>query len=322
MGKPVKKFKLKRTMRGSSAAANRKAITINYPYIATDYDASMPTDIKEDKKESYESYANDVTSRYAVECARELNEEVDNARGNGRFEGKENATLRRAWEENYMRQQKIRNIGAHCEEKQHICENETIKVDKTHFTIYDNHPEENGCIAANDKNYAMCKKNPDIGGGYVNIKDYVAEVQKHDPYCIIDVVVPSNGNNSGSGLHRVTIAPTIDKNGNVVIDPKTNLPKMTVYSFNNASKTPLEKYGQTHGVCFNLHDYARHNLKEEYEKNPELTQQRIDEYIKESKNKFVVSRDKLTLPNIQNELPKLDDIQKAIQKAYFDNLTR
>lgn len=317
MGKPVKKFKLKRTMRKSSAAANRKAITVNYPYIATDYDASMPANIEEDKKVSYESYTNDVTSRYAVECARELNEEVDNARGNGRFEGKENASKRHAWEKNYMRKQKIRNIGSHCEEKGNKCTNDTINFDKQHFIIYDDHPEENGCVAANDKNYAMCKKNPEIGGGYVNIKDYVTEIQKHNPYCVIDTVVPSQGNNSGSGLHRVTIAPTVDKEGNVVIDPETNLPKMTVYSFNNASKTPLEKYGQTHGVCFNLNDYARHNLKEEYEKNPEMTQQKIDEYIESSKEKSVVPNS-----NEPNKKPISDELQKALYDAYMSGLSR
>lgn len=315
MAKPNNKFRLKKTMRRSSAAANRKAITVNYPYIATDYDASMPADIKEDKKESYESYADDVTSRYAVECAQTLNQEVDNARGNGRFEG--NATQRKAHERKYLREQGVQNIRFHCENAANKITGDTIKVDQQHFGIFDEHPEENGCVAANDQNYAMCKKNPEIGGGYVNIKDYVAELQKHDPYCVIDTVVPSQGNNSGSGLHRVTIAPTIDKEGNVVIDPETNLPKMTVYSFNNASKTPLEKYGQTHGVCFNLNDYARHNLKEEYERNPEMTQQKIDEYIASSKEKSVVPNS-----NEPNKKPISDELQKALHDAYMSGFSR
>ena len=317
MAKPNNKFRLKKTMRRSSAAANRKAITVNYPYIATDYDASMPADIKEDKKESYESYADDVTSRYAVECAQTLNQEVDNARGNGRFEGKQHAALRKAHERSYLREQGVDCIRYHCENAANKITGDTIKVDKQHFGIFDDHPEENGCVAANDKNYVMCKKHPEIGGGYVNIKDYVAEVQKHNPYCVIDTVVPSQGNNSGSGLHRVTIAPTIDKEGNVVIDPETTLPKMTVYSFNNASKTPLEKYGQTHGVCFNLNDYARHNLKEEYEKNPEMTQQKIDEYIESSKEKSVVPNS-----NEPNKKPISDELQKALHDAYMSGLSR
>lgn len=317
MAKPNNKFRLKKTMRRSSAAANRKAITVNYPYITTDYDASMPTDIKEDKKESYESYADDVTSRYAVECAQTLNQEVDNARGNGRFEGKQHAALRKAHERSYLREQGVNCIRYHCENAANKITGDTIKVDQQHFGIFDDHPEENGCVAANDKNYAMCKKYPEIGGGYVNIKDYVVEVQKHNPYCVIDTVVPSQGNNSGSGLHRVTIAPTVDKEGNVVIDPETNLPKMTVYSFNNASKTPLDKYRQTHGVCFNLNDYARHNLKEEYEKNPEMTQQKIDEYIASSKEKSVVPNS-----NEPNKKPISDELQKALHDAYMSGISR
>ena len=126
----------------------------------------------------------------------------------------------------------------------------------------------------------------------------------------------SQGNNSSSGLHRVTIAPTIDKDGNVVIDPQTNLPKMTVYSFNKASKTPLEKYGQTHGVCFNLNDYARHNLKEEYENNPELTQQRIDEYIASSKEKSTVSNSDET-----NKKPISNNLQKVLHDAYMSRIS-
>lgn len=318
MTNPVKKSKqpssaTKLKIRNSRVAANRKYIT-EYRYIATNYDASMPANIEEKNKTSYKFYAEDVTSRYAVECARTLNQEVDNARGNGRFEG--NAALRNRHEKDYVRKQGIPYPGLHCEAKGNKCTNDTIKVDQKHFGIFDDHPEENSCIAANNKNYAMCQKYPEIGGGYVNIKEYVAEVQKHDPYCVIDTVVPSLGNNSSSGLHRVTIAPTIDKDGNVVIDPKTNLPKMTVYSFNKASKTPLEKYGQTHGVCFNLNDYARHNLKEEYEKNPELTQQRIDEYIASSKEKSVVPNS-----NETNKKPISDELQQALQRAYMSGMS-
>jgi hypothetical protein len=115
---------------------------------------------------------------------------------------------------------KISHLGSHCEETANtICKVDTIK-NVQGADIYLNRPEDNYCPTANVKNYAMCKQHPEIGGGYVNIKQYVAEVQKHDPYCIIDTVVPSNGNFSGSGLHRVTIAPTVDKNGNVVMDEK------------------------------------------------------------------------------------------------------
>lgn len=306
---PVKKSKqrssaTKLKIRKSSAAAHRKAITINYPYEKTDYAASMPANIKEKNKTSYEFYAEDVISRYVVECARTLNQEVDNARGN---------------EKDYMRKLGIPHIGLHCQAAANYVTNDTTKVDPKNFGIFDDHPKENSCIAANDENYAMCEKYPEIGGGYVNIKEYVAEVQQHDPYCVIDTVVPSQGNNSSSGLHRVTIAPTIDKDGNVVIDPKTNLPKMTVYSFNKASKTPLEKYGQTHGVCFNLNDYARHNLKEEYEKNPELTQQRIDEYIASSKEKSVVPNSNETYIKLSDELQKRY-LEEKIRDAYRDKL--
>ena len=148
----------------------------------------------------------------------------------------------------------------------------------------------------------MCKQHPEIGGGYVNIQSYIAEIQKHDPYCVIDTVVPSNGNISGSGLHRVTIAPTIDKSGNVVMDEKTGLPKMTVYSFNRASKTPLESYvksawGQSHGFCINMNDYARHNLKEEYQKDSEKTQEDINRYLAEH-HQDNLNKSKITVAQI------------------------
>jgi hypothetical protein len=58
---------------------------------------------------------------------------------------------------------------------------------------------------------------------------------------------------------------------------------MTVYSFNKASKTSLESYDISNGFCVNMNDFARHNLKEEYQKNPEKTQEEINQYLAERK---------------------------------------
>jgi len=281
MGKrPIKKS-LSSQLRRDRGKANRSMMK-NYTYIPTDYEKSLPSNLAEEKKDAYVSYSNAVTKEFCIEFARDLDEQVDNARGNGHLEGKENKKKRNAHEKRYLKNLGVPSVGLHCETTPaYIAKTDTIPQVQGAF-IFEDHPQTAACVANNDKNYEMCCKNPEIGGGYVNIKEYVAEVQQKDPYCVIDTVVPSTGNVSGSGLHRVTIAPSIDENGNVPLDDETKLPKMTVYSFNHANKTALDEYSITHGVCFNLNDYARHNLKEEYQKNPEKIQVLIDDYNKEN----------------------------------------
>ena len=221
--------------------------------IVADYEAAIPSNLPEDKRDGYEAYSQDVTKNFAISYARKMNSEVIG-----------NKTMQ------------IQNKRYYCEEYANKCYNDTIpRVEGA--GIYKGMPQDVGCVKAVDKNYKMAQNNPEIGGGCVNIKDYVAEVQKKDPYCVIQVEVPSSTNTS-SGLHRVTIAPTLDEKGNPVIDPQTNLPKMTVYSFNRDKKTPLENYGTQYGFCTNMNDYARSQLKKEYENNPEKTQQKIDSY--------------------------------------------
>lgn len=186
----------------------------DYIYIPCDYESAKPANLKEENLTSYQEYTQTIAKNFAIEYAKDLNEQVDSAKGNGKLEGKTN----------------------------------------------------------------KAKRNN------------------------IDTVVSSTENISGSGLHRVTIAPTIDKSGNVVMDEKTGLPKMTVYSFNKASKTPLESYvtskwGQSHGFCINMNDYARHNLKEEYQKDSEKTPEDIYRYLAEH-NQDNLNKSKITVAQI------------------------
>ena len=219
-------------------------------YIPADYEAAIPSNLPEDQREGYDAYLQDVSKNFAVEYARTMNSEVGH------------------------KTMGVQYPGAYCEEYANKCENDTLPRVDGAADLYKGRPQTVSCPRSNDKNYDLIRNNPEIGGGYVNIKDYVAEVQKHDPYCVIDVVIV----NSKGGLHRVTIAPTIDDNGNPVIDPQTNLPKMTVYSFNNDRKTPLESYKTKEGFCTNMNDYARCQLRKDYERDPVSTQQRIDVY--------------------------------------------
>lgn len=272
----------KRVKAGAGQARPKYKKLEDYAYDKTDYTAAVPEGLSKTKKSKYETYTASVAQEFSTIYARNLDRLVDEARGNGRYEGRDNKSRRYAYEKKYLESLGFTNIGRHCEDAANKVENDSIKQDKEKFDIYTSRPRVSGCPHACELNHKMSRQCADIGGGYVNIKDYVAEVQKHDPYCVVDTVVKSAGNVSGSGFHRVTIAPTIDDKGEVVIDAKTGLPKMTVYSFNLASKTPLEKYGQTHGVCFNINDFARHNLKEEYEKNPEITQTKINDYVKQN----------------------------------------
>ena len=320
MGKRPVKNPLHKQLKKDRGKANRRALP-TYTYVPTDYAQALPSNLDEKNKTSYVSYTQAVTKEFCIEFARDLDEKVDNARGNGNLEGRKNKSKRRAHEKKYLRKLGVPSVGLHCETTPtFIAKNDTIPQVQGAY-IFKEHPQESGCVTNNDKNYEMCRKNPEIGGGYVNIKEYVAEVQQQDPYCVIDTVVPSTGNVSGSGLHRVTIAPTIDENGDVVIDPETNLPQMTVYSFNNASKTNLGDYQITHGVCFNLNDYARHNLKDEYQNNPVNTQEQIDEYNKanEPQNKEVKKTELKDIPRVS--VVSKEDAHEVMRRIYDMKMT-
>lgn len=116
-----------------------------------------------------------------------------------------------------------------------------------------------------------------VEGGYTgSIKSKIKELQEENPYGCYLAIVGSQGNRSGSGLHQVMIAPTLDENNNFVMDDDGK-PKMSVYSFNNERITDLNNYNKD-GTIYNLCEFAEDNALRQIE-NGTLTPAQIQQYV-------------------------------------------
>ncbi len=124
--------------------------------------------------------------------------------------------------------------------------------------------------------HARCVESLTEGGYAVSIKDRIKDLQDKDPYGCYIAIVDSKGNVSGSGLHQVMIAPTLDENGEFIIGGDGK-PKMSVYSFNNESIKDLETYNKS-GTIYNLCEFAQDNALEQVRMGT-LTPDMIRQYV-------------------------------------------
>ena len=178
---------------------------------------------------------------------------------------------------NKLRQWNIRNTGLYCAELSDKIFDQTVTG--TGFSEYrgvTNCSNRNSCTAVARDLYNRCQSCCVEGGYTGNIRDKIKELQNENPYGCYLAIVGSQGNVSGSGLHQVMIAPTLDANNNFVMG-SDGKPKMSVYSFNNESIKPLDNYNRS-GTIYNLCNFAGDNALRQVE-NGTLTLEQINLYV-------------------------------------------
>lgn len=176
-----------------------------------------------------------------------------------------------------LRSMGIRNTGLYCAELSDKIFDETVSnVGFSEYQGVTSCSNRNYCPTVAKELYQKCQ-DCNISGGYAShIREQIKTLQDENPYGCYLAVVDSKGNVSGSGLHQVIIAPTIDKDGEFVMGDDGK-PKMSVYSFNRESITDLESYNKG-GVIYNLCDFAEDNALHQIQKG-ELTPEQIKNWV-------------------------------------------
>ena len=203
----------------------------------------------------------------------------------------------------------IRNLTLYCAELTDAIFDKCVK--KLGFSEFEgvaNCSNRDYCPTVAHDLHQRCIENFADGGYASSIKDRIKELQDENPYGCYIAIVDSKGNISGSGLHQVMIAPTLDENGEFIMG-EDGKPKMSVYSFNNESIKDLETYNKS-GTMFNLCEFAQDNALRQVE-NGYLTPDMIRQYVDNARGEpFKENQRVPTIMSINEE--QTDNISKIL----------
>ena len=134
------------------------------------------------------------------------------------------------------------------------------------YDVFDMGVSTPSCIAVRDKMAKVYGKSGETSNCYGTIK---AKIDANPNTPQVFTVLIDNGGKSASGLHYVTIAPSLDKNGEILRDGNGAV-QYSVYSFNRDKIYSLEKYNfaKRKGYVFPITEMA---AQKELAKNNSVT---------------------------------------------------
>ena len=148
----------------------------------------------------------------------------------------------------------------------------TLNQVAKNYEVFDMGVKGTGCIAVKNQ---LTKLNGNNSGASANCYNSLREKIEQNPKKAQVFVLTVKSPNSTSGFHYVTVAPRLDKNGEIVRNNKGEV-QYNVYSFNNNRNVPIENYSllKRAGNVFSITDIARNK---ELEKNLETGNQNSGE---------------------------------------------